>query len=141
MESWRQVWRDGFVPGITLAGLRALSKALDEDDQRLTQGSTVTPPPPMCVWDWPTEAACALGLCGWLGDGLATVGDVSEYFAKACYDADERIKEPAGCRWFLNWFDDTPRGEMRRELLAEVERAIAAHPEYVPAPSLPPYEA
>jgi hypothetical protein len=24
----------------------------------------------------------------------------------------------------LNWFDDTPRNEMRRELLAEVERAL-----------------
>ena len=33
----------------------------------------------------------------------------------------ERLGEPAACRWFLNWFDDTPRDQMRRELLAEVK--------------------
>jgi hypothetical protein len=34
--------------------------------------------------------------------------------------------EPAAVRWFLNWYDETPRDEMRRKLLAEVERAMAA---------------
>ena len=33
--------------------------------------------------------------------------------------------EPAGCRWFLNWYDETPRDDMRRMLLAEVNRALA----------------
>ena len=74
----------------------------------------------MCVQDWPVEAACALGYCGWQGDGLETVGEVEEFFARACFEADQRLGEPAACRWFLNWFDDTPRDEMRRELLAEV---------------------
>ena len=55
----------------------------------------------------------------------ATVGQVEEFFAKACYQADQRLGEPAACRWFLNWFDNTPRAEMRRELLAEVELALA----------------
>src|SRR6187397_2364540 len=57
MESWRLVWRDGFVPVISTSGLEALREALKSDDPRLTQGSTTTPPPLMCVQDWPVEAA------------------------------------------------------------------------------------
>lgn len=125
MESWRTVWRDGFVPVLSTAGLEALAKALRDDDPRLTQGSTTTPPPLMCVQDWPVEAACALGFCGWQGDGLETVGQVEQHFADCCFKADERLGGPSACRWFLNWFDDTPRAEMRRDLLAEVELALA----------------
>jgi hypothetical protein len=46
-------------------------------------------------------------------------------FARASFEADQRLGELAGCRWFLNWFDETPRAEMRRLLLAEVNRALA----------------
>src|ERR1041385_7183122 len=106
MESWRLVWRDGFVPVLSTAGLEALRDALRGDDPRLTQGSTTTPPPLMCVQDWPVEAACALGFCGWQGDELESVGQVEEHFAKCCFEADQRLGEAAACRWFLNWFDD-----------------------------------
>ena len=125
MESWRTIWRDGFVPVLSTRGLVALREALESDDPRLVQGATTAPPPLMCVQDWPVEAACALGLCGWLGDGLTTVGQVEEHFARCCFEADQRMGEPAACRWFLNWFDDTPRDEMRCELLAEVVLALA----------------
>jgi hypothetical protein len=126
MQSWRTVWRKGFLPNLPTTGLRALREALQNDDPRLTQGSTTTPPPLLCVQDWLVEAACALGFCGWQGEDLATVGEVEEFFARVCFEADQRLGEPAACRWFLNWFDDSPRDEMRRELLAEVERALAA---------------
>jgi hypothetical protein len=124
MESWQLTFRDGFVPVFSTAGLTALRDALVSDDPRLTQGSTTTPPPLMCVRDFDVEAACALGFCGWQGDGLTTVGEVEEFFARACFEADQKLGEPAACRWFLNWFDDTPRDRMRRELLAEVELAL-----------------
>ena len=125
MESWRTVWREGFAPVLTVKGLEALRDALSNDDPRLVQGSTTTPPPLMCVQDWPVEAACALGYCGWQGDGLETVAEVEEYFARMCFEIDQTLGEPAACRWFLNWFDDTPRDEMRRELLVEVSRTLA----------------
>lgn len=127
METWRQVWRDGFVPIIPLDSLKFLRDAVARDDSRLTQGSTTTPPPLMCVADWPVEAACALGYCGvneFGGFGTAKVGQVEEIFAKLCFQADQRLGEPAACRHFLNWFDDTPRDEMRREMLAELTLAI-----------------
>ena len=125
MESWRKVWREGLEPLLSPSSLEALRRGLVHDDPRLLQGATTTPPPLQCVQDWPVEAACALGYCGWEGDGLETVAEVEEYFARMCFEIDQRLGEPAACRWFLNWYDETPRDEMRRLLLAEVNRALA----------------
>src|SRR5262245_62461067 len=125
MESWRKVWREGVVPLLSTESLNALWRGLVNDDARLIQGATTTPPPLQCVQDWPVEAACGIGYCGWQGEGLETVAEVEEFFAKMCFEIDRNLGEPAGCRWFLNWFDETPRDEMREQLLAEVNRALA----------------
>lgn len=130
-----RVWRDGFAPLLSTPALTALLAALDADNPRLAQGCTTKPPPLMCVQGWPVEAACALGYCGWQGEGLETVGEVEEYFAKRCYEADERLGEPAGSRHFLNWFDDTPRELMRpvlaREVREELDRRARAEADQV----------
>lgn len=55
----------------------------------------------------------------------ARVGAVDEHFAKFCFDADNRMGEPAACRHFLNAFDDWTRGEMRAELLPEIKLELA----------------
>lgn len=125
MESWRKVWREGIVPQLSTSGLTALEKALVNDDPRLIQGATTTPPPLQCVRDWPVEGACALGFCGWQGEGLNTVAEVEEFFARACFGIDKSLGEPAVCRFFLNWFDETPREEMLPLLLEEVNLALA----------------
>lgn len=125
MESWRKVWREGIAPSLSTSGLESLRHGLRVDDERLLQGATTSPPPMQCVQDWPTEAACFIGFCAWQGDGLDKVGEVEEFFAQVCREADERLKEPAACRWFLNWADDTPRNIVRRELLGEVENELA----------------
>lgn len=124
LESWRIVWRDGFAPEFNLSQLQAIAKGLRENDKNLTQGSTTTPPPLMCVQDWPVEACCVLGYGYWKTNDSVTVGEVEEWFAKCCFQADQRLGEPAACRWFLNWYDDTPRDRMRIELLEEVERSM-----------------
>lgn len=120
----RKVWREGFAPQLSTVGLEALRTALECDDQRLIQQATTNPPPLHCVQDWPVEGACLIGYCGWWGEDLKTVGEVEEFFASKCFEADQVLGEPAACRWFLNWFDETPREEMRRELLAEVNWAL-----------------
>jgi hypothetical protein len=124
MESWRTVWRDGFAPVLTLKGLEALRDALAADDPRLTQGSTTTPPPLMCVQDWKCEAACLVGYAGWQGQKLETVGEVEEFFAKKCFQADQLLGEPAACRSLLNFFDDEPRDEVFKAILEEVEAEL-----------------
>lgn len=125
MERWRKVWREGIVPFLSDKSLKALKTALLTDDPKLLQGSTTSPPPLQCVQDWDVEAACGLGFCGWKGEGLTTVVEVETFFAQLCYKADERLGEVAAVRYFLNWFDDTPRPEMRRQLLAEVNREMS----------------
>ncbi len=124
MESWKVVWRKAAAPLLSTPGLVALRQALVADDPRLLQGATTTPPPLRCVEDWPVEGACALAYAGWQGDGLETVGDVEEFFARLCFEIDQRLNEPGGRRWLLNWFDETPRAEMRRLLLPEVGAAL-----------------
>lgn len=124
MELWRKVWRQGVAPQLSDAGLGALRQALLSDDERLLQGATTTPPPLMVAAEWEVEAACPIGFCGWQGDGLATVQEVEEYFARVCFNCDQAIGEPAACRFFLNFFDESPRLEVRLALLAEVEAEI-----------------
>lgn len=134
MESWKKVWRNGFVPQFSVAGLQALAQALRGDDARLIQGATTSPPPLTCVQNWPVEATCPVGFMGVIehgGFGDATVAEVEQFFAKACFDADQTLGEPAAVRFFLNAWDDMPREEIRRELLIEVElelqtRSVAA---------------
>ncbi len=153
MESWKRVWRNGFVPLLSEKALQGLLEALETDDSRLVQGSTTTPPPLSCVSDWPCEAACGIGYAGAVEMGgllpppsyerslgevpgmsqqagsppavVATVGEVEEYFAKMCWECDKLLHEPAGCRFFLNWFDETPRDEMIALLIQEVQLALA----------------
>jgi hypothetical protein len=126
VEEWRRVFREGVAPVLPAAGLAALRDALARDDPRLVQGCTTSPPPLDCVLDWPCEAACPTAFCRWQGgESDGTVGDCEEFFAKVCYEADQRLGEPAAVRFFLDWVDDTPRDEMRRLLLAEVDLALA----------------
>jgi len=125
LESWQRVWRDGFAVALSPRALAALAAALRSDDPALIQGATTSPPPLACVGDWPVEAACALSYCGWRGENLPTVAEVEAWFAEACFACNLRLGETTGCRIFLNWFDETPREQMRRLLLPEVERALA----------------
>lgn len=128
MESWRKVWREGLAPLLSTEGLEALGRALVTDDPRLLQGVTTTPAMLDCALDREqdvlVEGACPVGYAGWICDGLETVAEVEEFFAQMCFAIDQRLGEPAACRWFLNWFDETPRNEMRQQLLAEVNLAL-----------------
>lgn len=125
MESFRIVLRDGLFKVLGDHHLAALRRTPLANDPRWLQGATTCPPPLMCVAEWPCEGACLIGVCGWFGDELQTVGEIEEFFARVCFEMDQRLGEPAACRWLLNWHDDSPREEVRRELLAEIERELS----------------
>jgi hypothetical protein len=125
MDAWRKVWREAVAPQLPTRGLEVLRRALERDDPSLVQGVTTDPPPLAEALDRPVQAACAIGYCGWLGEGLGTVAEVEAYFAGVCEGADERLGEWAGIRPFLTFFDDTPRQEIRLALLAEVDLELA----------------
>lgn len=126
MEAWRQVWREGFAPIFSAKSLLAMRHGLLTDDPRLIQGATTTPPPLHCVQDWPVEAGDLLAYGHWIGEcgGICEVAKAEEYFARSCHQCDLTIGEPAACRHFLNWYDETPRDNMRVQLLPEVSRAL-----------------
>ncbi len=128
MESWRQVWRQGAVPLLSTPALEALRTALLQDAQTLVQGATTEPPPLNCMVDQLVEAACALGFCAVVdegGFGAATVGECERRFAEWVFEIDQRMGYPQASRDFINWFDETPRPEMRPALLAEVNKTLA----------------
>lgn len=131
-SQWQEAWRVGFAPSLPTSGLEALRDALRADDPRLKQGATTVPPPLQCVQDWPVEAACAVGFCGWQGDGLNTVGEVEEFFARVCFEADLRLGHPGHCRQFLNAWDDTPRSTILPLMLAEVEAELGRRDDHPP---------
>ena len=127
LESWRKVWRDGVAPLLSVDALEALREGLERDDIHLTQGVTTRPLVDNGNGEEQCQGACVLGYCGWQGEGLDTIGRVEEFFARMCFEIDKSLGEPAGCRWFLNWWDESPRDEVRRELLAEVHLSLADH--------------
>ncbi len=124
---WQDVFRRGIAPQLPTAGLVALSAALVKNDKRLLQGATTMPPPLQCVASLPCEGACAIGFCCAFTDNTTwrQVAEVEEFFARVCFACDQALGEPAACRWFLNWFDETPRDEMRVELIGQVEAELA----------------
>jgi hypothetical protein len=117
MEKWRSVWRIGLAPQISRTALHALASALRQDDRRLMQGA-------FCAGRGDIVGACAIGYCGWQGEGCSSAPEVESYYHRVCEAADAAFDEPAACRFFLQWFDAVPRPTMRRELLAEVTLAL-----------------
>jgi len=123
----KKVWIEGFQPQFSTSALESLAQALETDDPRLTQGSTTVPPPLLVVADWECEACCPvgwLGVCENGGFGAATVGQVEESFARLCYQADDRMGEPAAVKYFLNAWDDTEHTQARTALLALVQEEL-----------------
>lgn len=125
MEHWQRIWRVGLAPQLPTEGLEALRQALVKDDPRLLQQFTTNLPPVKSLKNSKIEGACALGYCAWQGEGLKRLGQVLDRFERICTAADEAVGELAACDHFLNWFDQTPRQEMRRRLLAEVQLALS----------------
>jgi hypothetical protein len=127
LEPWRKVWRE-FAKVLPTAGLEALAVALRDDDPALIQRLTALPTPYVGTRDWPCEGGCAISYTFWKA-GAETVGEVEQKFADACYQVDQSLGEPAGCRWFLNAFDETPRAQVRNDLLPEVQLELAQRKE------------
>jgi len=128
-EPWRQVFRNGFAPHLPVAGLIALREALVEDDHRLIQANTTWPPAFGVLGEGTVsnqaEGACAIGYCGWQGEtDRQSVASVEEFFMRLCDKANAALDELTACAVFLNWHDDTPRDEMRRLLVPEVDREL-----------------
>jgi hypothetical protein len=125
MKPWQSCWRNGIAPLLTPAGLASLRAALADDDPRLLQGATTEPLPIGLFANEPVEGACAIAFSMWHGSGLDRVGPLHRAFRRLCASADDLLDQQLGTIAFLNWYDETPRAEMRRELLAELDLMTA----------------
>ena len=123
MKQMQVDWRPFFAQ-IKTRGLLRLWVMLDCDSLDLIQGGTTVPPPWEVCASWPAEQACPIGTCG-LGEGMESVAQVTDYFARVCAGVDVALNEPAGCRRALNAWDEGEREVERLVLLAEVEAELA----------------
>lgn len=128
MESWEHVFRHGLSPSLTLEGLQALAHAIEADDEHLIQGATTEPPALNCTRDWFPNGCCAVAYAVWKGSDASAESVNLEYieegFAEASYQCGKRLNESSSVRYFLNWYDQTPRNEMRALLLPVVRDVI-----------------
>jgi hypothetical protein len=120
------VWRKGICPQLSIAGLEALRRALEQDSDQLITGQTMQPPQLRAFEDVPVAKACPLchALLGGRPLSSVTTRQLDELFAAACYQCDLALGEPQSVRYLLNWIDSEPRDVIRRELTEEVNRAI-----------------
>lgn len=123
MESWKTVWRKGLLPLLKRQDLLNLLDGLDKNDWRIIQGSTTMPLPLECVKNWDCEAGCLISYMG-MRQGLELVGEVEEFFARMCLQIDQQLGDPAGCRWLVNWWDETPREKAFSMLREEIQENL-----------------
>jgi hypothetical protein len=124
-ERWRAVWRQGLAPLLSTPELAVLRDALAGDDPALLQGQTTQPRSLPVGGNYAPEAACLLGYAGWKARGLHGVAEVEEYFTRLCWECDRRVGDLKASYDFLGAYDSWPRGQMRFELLPEVEAELA----------------
>jgi len=124
LSNWLLAWRLGFARVLSDEALRAIEDALYRDSAALIQRRTTSPDPVISNADEPCTGACLVSYGGLAGHKLLTVGQVERYFAACCQAAsvllDEHFHDTLCFQYFLNWFDDTPRDEVRAAMLAEV---------------------
>jgi hypothetical protein len=125
MEHWRDVWRRWAAPLLSTEGLEALRVALAEDSPELLQGRNTKADDELPDSDDECTGACPLAYAGWKAEALETVEEVEAWFAGLVNEISTRSLEPAAASCLLGWIDDTPRSEMRRELLIETGRELA----------------
>jgi hypothetical protein len=123
-DNARMAWRAA-APLFTTGGLEALREALWADDPTLLQHETVRPIALQCFLDDKPLGACPWGYAAIKSWHLDKVSEVTLAFSRVCQAVDEATGADAGCRWFLNFVDETPREQMRLELLEEVDIELA----------------
>lgn len=156
MDGFTPLWRRGFdllVPLLPRAGLERLAVALRDDDPRLVQKVTadfrlkpgrLTRLRDADGRELPTAERVRLGdveLCGCFvafpflaeasqlhpGDQLAGLVVRFERVINSVEDDDAgRSLGYQHAQNFLDWFDDTPRAQMRAELLPALEEFLAS---------------
>lgn len=120
MEAWRTMWRENIAPRLPTGGLEMLRKALLVDDARLLQAQTV---------EWRSRwsglweeviGACPVAYCHWRHRWWLSPGNLYAFFWGVEDGCPGKRIGP-----FTSWWDNGERYDVRRQLLAEVNRELA----------------
>jgi hypothetical protein len=115
-----EAWREGLQPQLTDACLRALEKALMEDDKQFCQAYTTIPSVSIDGYrDQHTPSGadlCAFAL--WKGERLPTVGAVASRYEE-CLQMS--AAKGYNAEVWQNWIDAAGRHEMVQTMLSEVQ--------------------
>lgn len=118
--TWRDVW-SAACTYFTTKGLEALKASLEGGGKDIVQQLTVLPSSYRLFGKLLPEKACPIAYCGWQGGiGIEVVDELEMFFAQICFDLETVFNEPCVIRYFLKWFDNAPREEAIKLLLAEV---------------------
>ena len=120
MESWRHTWRMGFAPQMSRDELLTLFTALDARDPAICQGAVVREPYMLPCQEMHVWTLDPVIYSAWITGDIKTVGEALDLFARRCEECDRLLGEPAGCLWFINWWDDTDITIARRKLAREI---------------------
>lgn len=131
-NSWQWAWQ-ALAAQQTDAELTSLAEALERNDSRLLQGATCEPAP--MEWYFGDEVERACGVCWglWQVRKCYRVGELDNAFRATLFAADQLLAEPAATRFFVNWFDETPRSIVFPALALEVRAELARRAEGVTA--------
>jgi hypothetical protein len=118
-----EIFQAGIAPRLGAAALEALRDALQRDDPALVQRETTHPSSNEHPYCEECLGACGVAYGLWKSLCLYNIGDVERRFTKLCCSVDAQMGAGSSTRW-LNHYDETPRQEMRAELLPQVVKAI-----------------
>jgi hypothetical protein len=138
METWRHVWRTGFLPLFSTGTLERLRKALLADSYTLLTGASFEPPALQMNMKEAVERCCPVAMAAIFENQYpsihaASVDDAEVYFAQACLEAGNRLGEHSQVRHFMNWVDEGNRHHVFKALAAEITVNLVAR-----ATKLPP---
>lgn len=122
IPQWLTAWR-ALTPHLTTRALEALERACETDSGELVQGVTCVPSIMQCPGGTVPCQACLIGYAGWRGEGLETIGEIEDYFARMTWKIDDTIGKTCS-RWLTCWFDETPRAEVFAALLPEIRAEL-----------------
>jgi len=124
MEPWRTAFR-AISEQLTDSGLTAIERAIKTDDMALQQGATVYPPADYDGCERQALAACPIGFAFMADNTGATAAQVDAHF-NAVISSPALASTELGAYEFLRWWDDGERQAVRRQLLPEIKRLLAA---------------
>ncbi len=132
---WQIAFRLGIAPYLPTKGLRVLAAeltaAIAGQPHRLCQRATVLPLAGGHTGPFPSpERACAAALCGWQGDSLSDVAEVSGYFLGLRDSADRLLADLddpplAYFADFTGFWDREPAAVVYPAVLIEVQHVLA----------------